>query len=304
MPAGRGSRCEACYWSNTCRARIQMDLAAFATPVMREAFNEFGSWLEDKVGPHKAALTTHRHLSFFLQVEIQWKRIPTYGELLAHFAAEGLRRARLPMQWLHEAQGAEPDSCVRSNDSERRRIEVLVAVFPRNSWPSRLLIDYHNELMARHDAGRTSLRSVRMALRPAVSLLQAMDAQEYRLPNQTTLDRYLLNAPGQKAAITGFIRFLEVAHNLDLSIRTDVKKTQAARRCKLERVIIHMSQHPEEGNKFLWCWVMAGLEYFHWVKVNKRAVQNATIVSTNDGLRVTVNGQSYFLPHWDRCPSS
>ncbi len=276
-----------------------MDQEAFVTPAMREAFGEFGSWLQIKVGPHKAALTIHRYLSFFLQMEAEWKRIPTYIELLEHFTAEGLRRVRLPMQWLHEVRGMEPDSDARRDDSERRQVETLAATFPTNSWASRLFTGYHNELMGRHKAGRTSMRSVRMALRPAVSLLLAMEAKEHRLPDQPTLDRYLLDAPGQKAAITGFIRFLQASHGLDLAIRIDAKKTRAARRRKLERLIIHMSHNPEEGDEFLRRWISAGLEYFHGIKVGKQTILGATVAKDDDGLRIEVTKRSYFLPRWD-----
>lgn len=299
MPAGRGKLCEKCYWENTCRKRVKMDQAVFATSTMQDTFGEFGYWLEAKVGPHKAALTIHRYLSFFLQIETEWKHIPTYIELLEHFTAEGLRRVRLPMQWLREARGVEPDPNVRNNDSERRRIQVLIDTFPKSSWAAQALNSYLNELMARHSTGRTSLRSVRLALRPAVSLLLAMDTREHSLPSQSVLDRYLLEAPGQKAAITGFIRFLQAAYGLNLVIRIDAKKTREARRHKLEQEIIQMARHPEEGDEFLRRWISVGLEYFHRVKMSKRTVQSATIAEDNDGLRVTVNGNSYFLPQWD-----
>lgn len=207
--------------------------------------------------------------------------------------------APLLMQWLREAQGVEPDPNVRSDDSERRRIQTLVDTFPRNSWAAQVLSGYHNELIAKHDIGRTSLRSVRLALRPAVSLLLAMGIRGCRPPDQSVLDRYLLDAPGQKAAITGFVRFLQTVYGLDLVIRIDTKKTRAARRRKLEQEIIRMVKHPEEGNEFVHRWISVGLEYFHRAKVSKQAVQSATIARDNDGLRVTVNDISYFLPRWN-----
>lgn len=296
MPAGRGNLCERCYWTSTCRKRVQIDLAAFATPVMRDDFDQFGRWLEGKVGAHKAALTIHRYLPFFLQMEAKWTRIPPYAKLLDHFAAEGLRRVRLPMQWLREARGVEPDPIARQNDSERRRIQALVNALPAGYGPAHVLTDYHNTLMARHEAGRTSLHSVRLALRPAVSLLQAAHQQDQKLPDQPALDRYLLEAPGQKAAVTGFIRFLQANHGVELVIRTDSKKTRVARRRKLERMIIHMSEHPEDGEEFMHRWISAGLEYFHGIKVSVKAVMGATVIKDDDGLRVEINRQSYFLP--------
>lgn len=300
MPAGYGKTCEACYWTKTCRKRVKIDQAAFSTAVMRDAFGEFGAWLQDKVEPHKAALTIHRYLAFFLEVEHEWKTVPTYADLVTHFAAEGLRRVRLPMQWLCETQGVEPDPKARENDSERRRIQALTDTFSKGSWAARVLAGYHDQLMARCEAGHTSLRSVRLALRPAVSLLLATEAQEQRLPDQAVLDRYLLNTPGQKAAITGFVSFLQVAYSTDLIARTDVKKTREARRRKLEREIIQMMKHPEDGDEFMRRWISAGLEYFHWVKVSKQAVRSTAVSGNDSGLRLEINGNSYFLLRWDR----
>lgn len=299
MPAGYGKTCEACYLAQTSLKRVEIDQAAFTTRAMRDTFGGFGGWLQDKVGHHKAALTIHRYLPFFLEMERQWKTIPPYAELLEHFTSEGLRRMRLPMQWLRETQGVEADPQARENDSERRRILALSTTFSKGSWAAQVLASYHDDLMARCEAGSTSLRSVRLALRPAVSLLLAMEIQGRRLPDQAALDRYLLDAPGQKAAITGFIGFLKAAHGLDLVIRTDVKKTRKARRRKLEREIIRMMKHPEEGDEFTRRWISVGLEYFHWIKVSRRAVRSATIVGGNDAIRVVVKDNSYCLPRWD-----
>ncbi|WP_311945334.1 hypothetical protein [Halomonas piscis] len=60
------------------------------------------------VGPQKAALKINHYLTFFLDLETTWQQVPNYPQLLHHFGAEGLRRVRLPMRWLHEAKGVEP----------------------------------------------------------------------------------------------------------------------------------------------------------------------------------------------------
>ena len=102
MPAGRGDVCEPCYRTRTCRKRITIGQAGITTKALSEAIGEFGEWLIRTKGTHKAALKINHFFSFFLELDQAWSRIPSYSELLHHFGAEGVRRVRLPMRWLHE----------------------------------------------------------------------------------------------------------------------------------------------------------------------------------------------------------
>lgn len=294
MPAGRGAQCEACYWTKTCRKRVDMDLAAFSVVETRDAFGEFGRWLESKVGAHKAALTVHRYLPFFVAIEARWKQIPEYAELLGRFGAEGLRLVRLPMRWLRETYGIEPDSGAREADSEQRRIQALAEALPSGSRAAMVLADYQRALMSKFDAGRISLRSVRLALRPAVSLLLAADPCGNNLPDQRVVDRYLLSTPGQRAAATGFIRFLPTDGALRLAARVDRKRAQLARRRALEREIMSLTRRPEEGEAFERRWIAVGIVYFHDTKTSKVAA--AVVTHGDEGLWVETDGERYFLP--------
>jgi hypothetical protein len=273
-----------------------MDQAAFLVVEMQSTFGEFGEWLIDATGPHKAALIVHRYLPFFMAMERQWKRIPSYNELLGHFGAEGLRRVRLPMRWLREAKNVESDPDAREKDSERRRIEAIVESVPRNSPGAQALISYKINLIGRVKEGKSSLRSVRLALRPTASLLLVADPRGKKLPDQASLDLYMLDAPGQRAAITGFINFLNGTYGLGLIARVDKKKVREARRRLLEKKIIRMTKCPEEGDDFEKRWIAAGLEYFHNVAVGRKKLASASVVEDDEGFRVEVDGRTFFLP--------
>lgn len=296
MPAGRGNLCDACYWTKTCRKRIDMDAAAFSHPKIRNAFVAFGQWLECQVGAHKCALTIHRYLSFFTEFEARWMRVPTYVELLDRFGAEGLRRVRLPMRWLGEAYDILPNAEARETDSERRRIRVLLEALPTGSLAAKILADYQMTLMSKVDAGRMTIRSVRLALRPAVSLLIVGGHRGHTLPNQEALDRYLLAVPGQTAAVTGFLRFLSKVGSVSLVAHVDRKEARQARRRAVESQIMQMAKHPEDGEAFDRRWIALGLAYFHDTKVRKRELAKATVVRDNTGMHVNVGGSDYFLP--------
>jgi len=299
MPAGRGKICEACYWEETFRKRLKMDQAAFSVRGMSEDFGEFGEWLLSEVGGHKSALSIHRYLPFFLEIEKQWQRIPGYLELLEWFGAEELRRVRLPMRWLNEAKAIFAVAISREEDSDRRRIEAIMSSVPDRSLASLVLIGYRSRLMDRYNASKSTLRSVRLALRPAVSLLLVADAMGNYLPNQAALDRYLLEVPGQKAAVTGFVNFLNKEYRLELLPRADENRVCEVRKKKLEAEIMTLMREIGGDKESRRKWLSAALAYFHGLprKVGKGLKDEDITDACNGGLVVVWNRARYWVPY-------
>ncbi|WP_459937770.1 hypothetical protein [Desulfonatronum parangueonense] len=273
-----------------------MDQTAFSTAEMSLKFGEFGQWLIGMTGPKKAALRIHRYLLFFMEMERQWKHIPSYSKLLEHFGAEGLRRVRLPMRWLREALAVEPDSVAREENSERRRIAVILGSIHQATPAGQALAIYGASVMERVKEGKSSLRSVRLALRPAASLLLTKDLAGSRLPDQAALDCYLCEAPGQMSAITGFINFLNKTYNLGLVNRVDEKKVRKVRHRIVEKEIMEMAKNPEEGEDFKKRWITAGLEYFHGINASKKKINSASITEDAEGFQVDLDGIIYSMP--------
>lgn len=303
MPFGRGSLCEACYWQNTLRKRLKLDQAAFSEPIMESVFVDFGEWLLAEVGEHKAALSIHRYLPFFVEVEKRWKNIPVYTDLLAHFGAEGLRRVRLPMRWLKESRNIVPDAAAKEEDSDRRRIAAIVASIPHGTPAAMALVGYQNRLMKRLDAGKSTLRSVRLALRPAVSLLlMANDESDVNLPDQAVLDRYLLGAPGQKAATTGFVNYLNEKHGLNLVPKVNEKQVNDMRRKKLEAELIALMRVGGDGEDFRRRWLSVALAYIHGLPRNVGHIVQSEQISAHEdrGFTITWDEQKYWIPRVDQ----
>lgn len=300
MPAGYGKTCEACYWLETFRKRLRIDQAAFSMQGMNEVFGEFGEWLLNEVGGQKSALSIHRYLPFFLEMERQWRCMPTYLELLKHFGAEGLRRVRLPMRWLEETKAVVADSIAREEDSNRRRIDAIMASLPAGTLGARTLISYRDRLMERVDAGKTTLHSMRLALRPAVSLFLKVDATGVKLPNQTELDRYLLEAPGQRAAISGFINFLNEKHNLELIPIVNNEHVSKSRRRKMEAELMALMKSGGEGEEFRRKWLSVALAYFHGLPRSTagKLRENQIAIHENGSLSVVLNNTEYWVPQW------
>jgi hypothetical protein len=302
MPAGRGNACHECTWKATYLKRLQLDEAGLSSSRFVLLFREFGTWLSDQVPPQKAAQSIHGYFPFFYEMEKQWGKIPTYPQLLIHFTAEGLRRVRLPMRWLSETAQVVVDAKERENASDLRRIEAIVASLPTGTPASTVLAGYKNGLQAKIVAGRTSIRTVRLSLRPAASLLKCGDENGVQLPDQSALDRYLLTSPGQKASLTGFVMFMNKRYDTGLVIRLDKPRTQSQRRRKLEVELAALLAQEVRDEGFKNQWISVSLAFFHGLA--RRNLKNATVVTEDSGFLIGWNGKTYWVPHWNYHPES
>lgn len=300
MPAGMGKKCKACSWEISFRKRLKIDTAAFRTRPMAHEFEVFGEWLLTQVSSQKAALSIHRYLPFFLKIEESWGNIPRYSDLLTHFGAEGLRRVQLPMRWLNTIHKIAPNPKAREADSEKQRIVAILNSTPANSPASNLLTSYYNHLNSKLKKGKTSLRSIRLALRPAASLLQLIESPEILLPDQNTVNTYLNAHPGQLASLTGFIIFLNSNFHIDLKQNIDQTKLREYRRNILQKKIITMYESFNNSNSMLNSWVITCLEYFHSVKINNKLLKTAIIEEISDGINVKLQEKVYWLPRYNQ----
>jgi len=297
MSAGYGVRCEQCYWTDLLEKRIAINAAAFFSPAMAQHFDRFGKWLASRSGAHKAAITINRYLPFFVEMEAVWKETTSYEALLQHFGAKTLRRFCVPMLWLSEALGIELDARLREDSSERKRIEALSASIPVGTPAAEAIGIYRETLSAKMAAGKTSLQSIRLAMKPAVSLLLAADGAGRTLPNQSSVDLYLSQAPGQIAAITGFINFLNQRYGCWLSLQCISKKLGVMRRRRLEEQLVAMIRSAQSDEFQTNEWIAVALEYFHEVPRHVGcAVEVAAGAKCHEkGLEIRIGNQNYWI---------
>ncbi|MGK5038460.1 hypothetical protein [Janthinobacterium sp. LB3P118] len=261
-------------------------------------------WLLEQVPAQKAALTIHGYFPFFYEMEKRWGEIPRYSQLLIYFTAEGLRRVRLPMRWMSETGQVVVDAQEREDASDLRRIAVIVASLPSGTPAGRVLGAYSRELQSKVGAGRVSIRTVRLALRPAASLLASCEENGFQLPEQVALDRYLLNAPGQKASITGFVSYMNRQHAANLVIRVDEQKTLLMRRRRLEAALVALLEGERRDEEFKTEWISISLAYFHGLprRIGKGLKGMSISADAEGNFSVVLKGKTYWFPHWDYRP--
>ena len=298
MPAGCGERCWTCYWARLAQQRIQLASAGLASSALAQRFADFGAWLVKKNGRRKTALTVHRHLEFFQEIERNWDDIPGYAPLLERFGAPGLRRHLLARRWMEETGLITVDGNAREADSDRRRIETTLNRCPDGSQARNLLELYHNALRLRVETGKLSLRSMRLALAPAAELLVTAAQRQCLPPDQSALDSLLRETPGQAAALTGFVGHLRRTAGAELTMpnRWAMKRARE-RRARLRSKMLAFMQQADNTSGVNTRWVRIALQYFHDLPTSAgNNVAEADVTHDGDGMSVTLEGQRYWIP--------
>lgn len=295
MPAGAGKRCSKCYWTQLFEKRLNMDVVAFDTAEMGTHFRAFGEQLLTRRGANWAASALHRYFRFFRDIECRWRSIPRYDDLLAHFTADGLRRYRLAVQWMDDRGLIVIAAQVREEATERRRLNDLLSRFESNSVEYGLLEGYYKLLEQRLVTGRTSIRSVRLALAQAAALLDVAKERGRLPPDQIVLNHYLRCYSGRRAAISGFVVYLREKHHVEIVLpKANLSAVRRQRTRRLKKDILALIRNGADSERR---WLSVALAYFHRLPRNiGHRVAQQDIVETDDGVYVLWRGQRYFIP--------
>jgi len=305
MPAGYGNQCELCYRNGLLNKRIKIDCAAFSSAIMATYFEEFGLWLGNKVGLHKASLTIHKYLIFFISIERQWRSIPEYFPLLDHFGTHALRKVLLPICWMEEKGLIKQDSAAKKAHSDNRRITATLDRIPKGSMARSILGDYYEMMLKRQKNGKVTLTTIRMALSSASALLVIAVKMESIPPNQKAVETYLAKAPGQRASISGFVRYLRETHGADISLPIINKnKVKENRRKKLEKEMLTLMYARHKNQNIQRKWISTALAYFHGLpkKIGGEVKLEDIIQDVDGGISINWNNTIYWLPKYPRLP--
>lgn len=295
MPAGVGKECNECYWQRTFRKRVAMDVEALRSAEVKDDFLRFGDWLPSHTDYKKAARSINRYLLFFREVEKHCSWPPAYSDLLTHFGAESLRRTRLPVTWLIENRGVAVDGRARALDSEQRRIEVCLASGV-GGQQREALSGYYSLLMSRVSTEQTSLRSVRLALSTATSLLIEVHRHTDELPDADEISRFLRHAPGRMASLTGFIHYLNLRFEAEIDIQILRGKAKSFGRRNLEHELFTLFKRTRAGEDVTERWILVGLKYFY--SLTRRSMRGITVrpLADGNGFEVSFERQNYWIP--------
>ncbi|AYG47271.1 hypothetical protein DV532_24445 [Pseudomonas sp. Leaf58] len=295
MPAGRIGECEPCYWTALLSKRVAINLNGLNT-ALGEAFKAFSIWLLERSGPHKAALNINDHYLFFRELEVAWGNVPSYEQLLEHFGAAKLRRAENPMRWLSESGHVRVNAERRESHTEQLRIEGVLAEL-EDGWSRQLLSGYYAMLSSRVSRQEADLRSVRLALRAAANFLKTARLAHEAKPGMKALEAFWRSSPGQVAAVTGFVGYLNKTYGLQLGAKPDKRWLQKVKKEKAERELVALLRDQDQGD-FEARWIAKALAYFHELpRVNRKTLAyTAERFENTDGFSVQHGSTLLWVP--------
>lgn len=291
MPAGYGSRCEACYWQKIFRKRVAIDTEGFSSAFYRQEFNAYGHWLFDQVSAKKAALLINKHMVFFVEMAERWSHLPTYDQLVQAFGAEWLRRAKYPVLWMASQRSLAVDDRLKQEATQQRRINSIL-VSARSKASTEILNGFYDFLTARVAERKSSLVSIRISLRSAANLLDRCDASK-SAPSSKTLCDLLVSTPGNAASLACFISYLNKTRGVSVEF-PEASKVRALRREKLEKELGALVVQARQGVKVMDRWPSVALDLFHGV--SKRKKSRYTLIEEGDGFRVIAGEREYWIP--------
>ncbi|KYK82716.1 hypothetical protein SC936_00595 [Aggregatibacter actinomycetemcomitans serotype e str. SC936] len=232
MPSGYGNVCPDCARRTLLFKMIRLNIHIFRNKAIKTAYKKFIFWYMRKCGIGVALRKGSDFMRFFIDCDDIWQKIPDYAELVTHFKPNGLRANLTVLRWLLDTNQVAVDKTLKDDLAELERIQALFNKL-KESIPC--IASYYQKLQRRCDEGKTSLKSVRLALQPAIDLISTNEITDY--PTQDQLNQYLVEKSGQTAAITGFINHLKSEYHRELEI--DRKLIQQIRAKQLKK---HCSQ--------------------------------------------------------------
>jgi hypothetical protein len=298
MPAGLGSRCTRCYWVERCNKSAALLAELLRSARVRESFAGFAAWLPDNSSPGVGARRLKHHVEFFEALDslgdVEW----TAETLLGHFGTAALRRYALPMQWMGISSDLSVDARAKADDSDKRRLSKALSSMHEGSLGREVLKCFCLSLQQRCDSGTLTVRSARLAVRPAAALLTAQCPSGSALPTQQALDSYLAKVPGQRAAVSTFLGFLKRVHDLELKLPAKRSANGLSQRKALEKQLIAILVKRHGGVIDDPKWAQLALRYFHRMTAAeaKATYEGAARRPEGSGLVLSNAGQDYWLP--------
>lgn len=297
MPAGMGKQCQDCYWLKRLLHEADLNAYLLTSNEIKKAYSDFIRWFADCKGSMVAALKHNKFIYFFIHCDEVWHKIPSYDSLVQEFKPNGLREHLTVLRWLIITKQITIDSAAKAQVAEQERIVNLLAKFDKKV-PS-CIDDYHNFLEQKLLERRTSIKSVRLALQPAVGLCIEYGVKSLNKPTQEHVDGYLMVKHGQYSALYGFITFLNKAYELDLVCdKPSEEEVWKLKKKNLEQKMIEFYNKPKPlSSKESLQWLQLSMAYFHQVDVQLKIFKTITVQPCNEEMsKIVFDQKEYWLP--------
>jgi len=276
FPAGVGNICQACTYKNSLNKRAQFGLKSLSS-YNAKLFYEFSYWLAQRRGFLFASTALKNYYPMFLAIDKYaqvLERYPSYKELLEKFTSSMLNKHSLVITFLNEKKILKIDLNIKEEYANRNKITKDLCTFPIGSYRSKILHAYYETLHYKYTQKKTTIRSIRLALTPAVKFLEYTTQTDEKTISNQSLNDYLWVYAGQKSAITGFISFLNKKYNLILEIPKEKIKFKRPNKSKaqLKQAYIGALRNNENSQYAKHNLLVLSIEYLHDIAVHKNII--------------------------------
>ena len=297
MPAGQGKECESCYWGHRLQREVAINLYLFKSDKIKISYEAFIKWFIERTDNKNVTLEHLKFTAFFKTCDDIWSEIPTYTSLVQDFKPEGLRHHLTVLRWLIDTEQVVVDLEIKHEIAEKERIANLLNKFEVLPEPIESYYAFLNEKLA---LKKTSLKSIRLALQPAVGIYVELGIDRWKKPSQEQLDTYLRLKQGQFSAITGFVSHINRKYGANIQCnKPDAEVIRKDRRRILERDLIAINHLTNPTEKDYEKWIIISLEYFHELKISRKALKILVIELNSDTFVVNYRKQKYVIPYLD-----
>lgn len=295
MPAGRLSECETCYWRGLLGRRLELIKVGLKSLELRRDLEEFAYWISDKSGPSRAAVKLKKFFPIFGEVDEKWGSFPSYEELISNFGSIAIRRHLTLFRWLRNSGRVIENRKFRAMETEKHLVSRILNSFVEQSDAGAMIRSYHGHLL---EVRPKQPRSIRLALSPAADFIKFAGGKSRETLTQRNLERFLLEKPGQRAALTGFVNFLRREFKFNLSVKKlEPTVRLRAKRRMLEQPIVEAISVGIDDSSRLNRWISLSLAYFHNLpKSASSEIGRHDVKEEADGFEVIWRGRKYWVP--------
>lgn len=291
MASGYGNICADCARRTLLFNMIRLNVHIFRHKTIKTACKKFIFWYMRKCGISVALYKGSNFMRFFIDCDDIWQKIPGYAELVTHFKPNGLRANLTVLRWLLDTNQIVVDETLKGDLVEMERIQAL---FSKLKNPVPYIASYYKLLQSRYGSGKTMLKSVRLALQPAIDLINSLAITDY--PTQEQLDSYLITKSGQIAAITGFINHLKLDYNCELTIDRkfirEIKAKRIKKHCSQRLVELYKQSNLTDKEQIELISVVLYILY----GIEMKKIKHEAILLLNDVAYYRSGNKQYFLP--------
>lgn len=302
FPAGRGRICYDCACFNRLSKKLHI-LNLILSKYTNSLFEEFTWWLKKRKGIEYTSNFIQRYFRFFYHIDTlanELNRFPSYKHLLENFSVAQTRKYLLVMNFLKEYKIIHIDKKVKELYSNLNIINLYLNYFRKDSSEYKIINNYYEYLLKKYTLNKTTIRSIRLALTPAVKVLYYKGYFNDKELNDNIINGYLWIYPGQKSELTGFINFLNHQYKYELSSIKNINfilQRATSRKEHLKQRIINLLKKDVLSLFEKTRLINISIEYFHRIKVPRNIfLSNKNIFKIHGDYYINCCKNKFYLP--------